>query len=169
MSGAACKFKALVMYADFFLSQYLNLVMICTGWSCHRQLTAMPKCEQRVQIHIRLDVQEQSDQGLHCLPMHLHFGHILHSNTKLYIFRTITVIITLGVPIFRMFMVSEDSSVVNICILFILFYLFLFLHNMIKLKKLRVISEDIIIHYIHNLLTLYEALVKSIMVKRIIQ
>ena len=98
-----------------------------------------------MQIHIRLHVKEQSDQGLHCLPMHLHFGHILHGNTKLYIFRTITVIITLGVPIFRMFMVSEDSSVVNISILFILFYFSLFLHNKIRLKKLRVISEDIIL------------------------
>ena len=31
------------------------------------------KSEQTMQTQIRLLLQEQSDQGLHCLPFHLHF------------------------------------------------------------------------------------------------
>ena len=38
---------------------------------------------QTVQTQIRLLLKEQSDQGLHCLPFHLHvYGTSLHCKTK---------------------------------------------------------------------------------------
>ena len=40
------------------------IVMILSFWT--------DRSEQKVQTQIRLLLEEQSDQGLHCLPFHLH-------------------------------------------------------------------------------------------------
>ena len=41
------------------------------------------RSEQTVQTQIRLLLKEQSDQGIHCLPFHLHvFDILLHSISK---------------------------------------------------------------------------------------
>ena len=54
-----------------------------------------------MQTQIRLLLQEQSDQGLHYLPFHLHhFDAFLHCKPSLLFFRTNTVI-NLCVPIFK--------------------------------------------------------------------
>ena len=50
-------------------------------------------------------LKEQSDQGLHCLPFHLHLSDtLLLCKTELFLFRMKTEFI-LGVPIFEIFMV----------------------------------------------------------------
>ena len=58
---------------------------------------------QTVQTQIRLLLEEQSDQGLHCLPFHLHHLDPHSSN-----FRLITTNI-LGVRIFRKFTTNNGS------------------------------------------------------------
>ena len=62
------------------------------------------RSEQTVQTQIRLLLKEQSDQGLHCLPFHLHLLDVLlHCKTKLFHFGTIMVTM-LGVYYFRISM-----------------------------------------------------------------
>ena len=72
---------------------------------------------QSVQTQIRLLLKEQSDQGLHCLPSHLHLLDIVELNCPS--FRTVMEIM-LGlanfkilaisvVPILRIFMVITES------------------------------------------------------------
>ena len=52
--------------------------------------TGIDKLEQIVQIQIRLLLQEQSDQDLHCLSFHFHLlDALLHCKTKLFHFRTL--------------------------------------------------------------------------------
>ena len=63
--------------------------------------TGTGRSEQTVQTQIRLLLQEQSYQGLHCLPFQL---HLLEASMYCSILRTIMVI-TSGVPIFRTFTV----------------------------------------------------------------
>ena len=59
------------------------------------------RCEQTVQTLIRLLLEEQSDQGLHCLPFHL---HLLDTLLYVFEFRGITSNIS-GVWKFRNFTV----------------------------------------------------------------
>ena len=60
---------------------------------------------QTVQTQIRLLLEEQSDQGLHCLPFGLHrLDSLLYSRANSSNFRVITMNF-LGVRIFRKFMV----------------------------------------------------------------
>ena len=71
------------------------------------------RSEQTVQTQITLLLKEQSDEGLHCLPVHLHSltaSCILKSNFS--IFRTVTVIV-LGDPIFRIFMVIATVTLLK--------------------------------------------------------
>ena len=60
---------------------------------------------------IRLLLEEQSDQGIHCFPLPLQLlDALLHCQTKCYNFSIIKVII-LGVPSFRIF--TEGSVIVS--------------------------------------------------------
>ena len=61
---------------------------------------------QTVQTQIRLLLEEQSDQGLHCLPFCLHcLASLLYGRANTSNFRVITTIF-LGVRIFRKFTVD---------------------------------------------------------------
>ena len=78
---------------------------------------------QTVQTQIRLLLEEQSDQGLHCLPFHLHrLDSLLYGRAILFNFRVITTKI-LGVRLFRKFTVLmferelHEQSGCKICLL----------------------------------------------------
>ena len=62
---------------------------------------------QTVQTKIRLLLEEQSDQGLHCLPFRLHRLDSEPHSSKFY-FRVITTNF-LGVQIFRKFTVATNK------------------------------------------------------------
>ena len=62
---------------------------------------------QTVETQIRLPLEEQSDQGLHCLQFRLHLlDALLYSKASLFNFRVITANF-LGVQIFRSFTVTH--------------------------------------------------------------
>ena len=62
-------------------------------------------------------LKEQSDQDLHCLPFFLYLLEaLLHCKIKLFILRTTTVV-SLGVPIFRVFTVTCILFFSLICLL----------------------------------------------------
>ena len=64
------------------------------------------RSEQTVRTLIRLLLQEQSDQGLHCFPNHMyHTDTLLYRKYRLLHFLDIYDIGTLGVQIFRTFIV----------------------------------------------------------------
>ena len=66
-----------------YIAMYFTKIILKLG-------TDMSEHEQRVQIQIRLSLKEQSDQGLHCLPVHLHLLHTIpHSKTKVLNFNPI--------------------------------------------------------------------------------
>ena len=59
--------------------------LVCIGWLVG---IGTDRSEQTVQTQIRLLLQEQSDQGLHCLSFHLHFlDALLLCKTKLFDFK----------------------------------------------------------------------------------
>ena len=66
---------------------------------------------QTVQTQIRLLLEEQSDQGLHCLPIGLHrFDTLLYGGANSSNFRVITINF-LGVRIFRKFTVYSNLTI----------------------------------------------------------
>ena len=67
------------------------------------------RSEQTVQTQIRLLLEEQSDQGLHCLPFHLHLlVTLFYGISFLFEFRGITSNFS-GVQKFRNFMVCTSD------------------------------------------------------------
>ena len=86
------------------MSKYFSFRILCikSAVYCKYLSSGTNKTDKTVKTLIRLLLEEQSDQSLHCLSFYLLHLHILQRKPKLINIRIISILIS-GVPILRGF------------------------------------------------------------------